>query len=445
MADDTSTQSTLSSRGLALASQPSYRTWATPYIKNMYDPKDNPNGFINLGAAENYIMLPWMVDFTNKHFNATPNIFSYDQGAWGSSRLRAALAKHMNRYFHPVEAINPDDLLVANGCMSLCEMLAFSLFSPGDGILISRPCYSAFESDFGTRAGVKCVYASFHGEDQFSPKGAVQGYENAFQEAQASGTTIRALLICHPHNPLGQPYPPETLIALMQFCEKHKIHLISDEIYALSTYTLPATPPDSSSTSTPTTPPVPFRSILTIPNREKYIHPSRLHLLYGMSKDLAAGGLRIGTLHTLNPELWRCLSAMNQFHWIPGPVDALATAMLEDSAWLDAFLAESQSKLAEASMLTRELLREKGIPFWEAGRAGFFLWVDLRKWLAGTGKEDLWEAERVVDGWFKEGGVHLTSGEGMKAEEAGWFRVVFSYDEETLREGLGRMFKALGV
>lgn len=119
--------------------------------------------------------------------------------------------------------------------------------------------------------------------------------------------------------------------------------------------------------------------------------------------------------------------------------------MLEDEAWLDAFLAESRQKLGETSTLTRQLLQEKGIPFWEASRAGFFLWIDLRAWLAGTGKEDLWEAEREINERFTKCGVFLTSGEGMWAEEAGWFRVVFSLDEVTLREGFGRMFKALEV
>ena len=431
---------TLSPRGLALASQPSFRAFATPVLQNLYDIKDNPNGNINLGAAENYIMLPRVAEFTNKHFHTTPNHFSYDQGAWGSSRLRTAFANHITRHFHPVEAIHPDNLLVANGCMSLCEMLGFSIFSPGDGVLLSRPCYQAFESDFGTRAGVKCVYAAFNGEDQFSPEGAVKGYENALQEAEADGTKIRALIVCHPHNPLGQSYRPETLIALMQFCEKHAIHLISDEIYALSTYTINT--PESASSSSPL---VPFQSILTIPNSATYINPARLHILYGMSKDLAGGGLRIGTLYTRNSELWRCLSAMNQFHWIPGPADAIATAMLEDEAWLDGFLAQSKQKLGEASTLTRQLLRDKDISFWEAGRAGFFLWVDMRAWLAGTGKEDPWEAERELNDRFVNCGVFLNAGEGMRAEEAGWFRVVFSYDEETLREGLRRIFKALDV
>jgi 1-aminocyclopropane-1-carboxylate synthase len=435
----TAEMTTLSPRGLVLASQPSFRAFATPVLANLYDAKDNLNGNINLGAAENYIMLPRVAEFTNKHFHASPNLFSYDQGAWGSSRLRAAFAEHITRHFHPVEVIDPNNLLVANGCMSLCEMLGFSIFSPGDGILLSRPCYQAFESDFGTRAGVKCVYAGFNGEDQFSPEGAVRGYENALQEAEANGTKIRALLICHPHNPLGQSYPPETLIALMKLCERHAIHLISDEIYALSTYTINT--PESTSSS----PTVPFRSILTIQSAATHIDPARLHVLYGMSKDLAGGGLRIGTLYTRNSELWRCLSAMNQFHWVPGPADAIATAMLEDEAWLDGFLAESQQKLGETSTLTRQLLREKGIPFWEASRAGFFLWVDLRAWLAGTGKEDPWEAEREINDRFVKCGVFLTAGEGMRAEEPGWFRVVFSYDEATLREALGRMFKALGV
>ncbi|KAL1588756.1 hypothetical protein WHR41_02451 [Cladosporium halotolerans] len=427
---------TLSPRGLALASQPSFRAFATPVLQNLYDRTNSPNGNINMGAAENYPMLQSVADFTNSRVKATPNSFSYDEGAWGSLRLRAAMARHMNRFFEPVEEIKPDDLLVANGCMSLCEMLGFSIFSPGHGILLSRPCYSAFESDFGTRAGVKCVYASFNSEDQFSPNGAVKGYEQALEQAESEGTKIRALLLCHPHNPLGQCYPAETLIELMRFCNQRGIHLISDEIYALSTYEI------NDPNAAPT---VPFRSILTIPNIVSHIDPALLHVLYGMSKDLAAGGLRIGTFYTRNSELWRCLSAMNQFHWVPGPADAIATAMLEDEAWIDGFIAQSRQKLGETSALAREMLREKGIPFWEGSRAGFFLWVDLRAWLVKMGKQDPWAAERAINDAFAKAGVYLTSGESMRAEEAGWFRIVTSFDEETLKRGMGRVFKALGI
>jgi 1-aminocyclopropane-1-carboxylate synthase len=77
---------------------------------------------------------------------------SYGNGPWGSTRLRTAMAKYLDKYFHPLEAVDPEELLFSAGCTSLCEMLGFSLFEPGDILLLSRPIYQAFEGDFGRRA-----------------------------------------------------------------------------------------------------------------------------------------------------------------------------------------------------------------------------------------------------------------------------------------------------
>lgn len=40
----------------------------------------------------------------------------------------------------------------------------------------------------------------------------------------------------NPHNPLGRPYPRETLLAYARFCEERDLHLVSDEIYGMSVY-----------------------------------------------------------------------------------------------------------------------------------------------------------------------------------------------------------------
>lgn len=56
----------------------------------------------------------------------------------------------------------------------------------------------------------------------------------------------------------------------MRFCDQHKIHLISDEIYALSVYN-----PDANHTA--------FCSVLSI-NPSGIIDPNLVHVLYGMSK-----------------------------------------------------------------------------------------------------------------------------------------------------------------
>ena len=431
MATNEVPKSTLSRRGQHLANQPSYRSFATPVLRDLYNPTTNPNGNVNLSQAENYLMLPEVAAFANKTLQAKPEFFSYNEGAWGPDRLRKGLARHMNKYFKPVQEIQPDQLLVANGCMSLCELLGFSLCSEGDGVLFPSPVYAAFQSDFSTKAGVKCVYTPFEGVDQFSPA-AADCYERALLAADKEGIKIRALLICSPHNPLGRCYKQETPVALLKLCQKYNIHFVSDEIYALSTYSAP----EANGA-------VAFESVLSFDTSE-YISPELLHVLYGMSKDFACGGLRIGCLYTRNEALWHAISAMTQFHWIGGLDGEVACRMLEDESWLDSFFLRSQQALGDASALARRLLREKYVAFDESANAGFFLWVDVRRFLRGTGKEG-WEAERELNNWFVAKKVYLTSGELQHAEEPGFFRVVFSHDEETMREGFRRIFKALGV
>ncbi|KAI7251974.1 PLP-dependent transferase [Hortaea werneckii] len=279
--------STLAPRGAELADGPSLRELFGGILGDKYDKETNPNGMINIGTAENYTMIPEVSQYTQDHPVAlTPDQLSYGEGPWGTPRLRRAMAHHMNKRFHPVAPIQPDDLLFANGVSTICELLGFSLASPGDAILMSSPIYQAFAVDFGTKAQVATMHVSFPpGMDQFSPA-AVAEYERVLvaSSSQTGGPQIRAILLCHPHNPLGRPYPRETLIEFMKLCEKYQIHLLSDEIYAMSVYS--PTPPPS---------PSPFESILAF-DSTPYISPSLLHVLYGLSKDFAAGGLRIGFL-----------------------------------------------------------------------------------------------------------------------------------------------------
>ena len=46
-------------------------------------------------------------------------------------------------------------------------------------------------------------------------------------------------ILCNPQNPLGRTYPRSTLIAYAKWCEANDVHLVSDEIYAMSVYDSP--------------------------------------------------------------------------------------------------------------------------------------------------------------------------------------------------------------
>jgi len=426
---------TLSSRGRATANT-SMRKILTPILADNYDLETNPTGYVNMGTAENYIMTPAVSAFANQTIRTTSKTFTYGQGPWGSNRLRQAMASHMSRHFHSVDPINADDILFANGITSLCELIAFTIAEPNDAILLPSPIYQAFQTDFSAKAGLKCVFAPFHGSDQFAPE-CTTYYEEALRKAEANGTKVRALLLCNPHNPLGKCYPKSTLIALMRFCQSHKIHLLADEVYALSVYDI-----DDEAAE-------PFTSVLSFDSSE-YIDRNLLHVLYGFSKDFASGGLRLGCMHSRNPALMDAVGAITQFAWSGSMNELVAISMLEDRSWLDGFVAESRKLLAEGNLLVRGMLDGKGIPYFKGSNAGFFIWMDLRPWLPKTNDkgevlEDAWDREAELVRRFSENKLYFTDGKSLSAEEAGWFRVIFSQEHTVVKEGFRRLFKIIGV
>lgn len=215
----------------------------------------------------------------------------------------------------------------------------------------------------------------------------------------------------------------------MQLCNKYKIHLLADEIYAMSVYDIDD--PHA----------VKFESVVSI-ETEKYIDSRYLHLLYGMSKDAGASGIRMGVIYTRNSELLRALSAVSPFHWSGSANERVAILMLEDESWMDDFLLRSRERLASRNILVRQILDDEGIQYRKGANAGFFIWIDLRPFLAvssNASSSERWKAEDELMERLMKNNVYITNGRDMSAEEPGWFRVIYSQDERVIREGLKRL------
>ncbi|THX62499.1 PLP-dependent transferase [Aureobasidium pullulans] len=423
-------EGTISERGRAIA-QTSLKARLQPLLSDLYDARDNPGGIVDMGTAENHIMTKDVSDFANRKIRTSSKTFTYGEGPWGSKRLRIAMANHMNKYFHPVSTVQPEDLVFANGITSLCELFGYAMGEEGDGILISRPCYQAFIADFGAKAKIKCVFVPSNGIDQFSAE-IVESYETALLRAKAEGTNVRALLTCNPHNPLGRCYPLETIKALMQLCQKYSLHLLSDEVYALSVF-------DNSDPAA-----VKFTSVLSF-DSTPYISPNYLHVVYGFSKDFAAGGLRLGCIYSRNTALMDTISAITQFSW-SGPLNQLfAAEMLEDTEWLDEFFTKSQSVLKERNEKCRTVLEEYVIEYAHGANAGFFLWINLRPYLDLSTHPDEKEAENALVAKMEKEKIYLTQGTLLQTEEIGWFRIIYAQEDEVLAEGFRRLVKAIGA
>lgn len=218
-----------------------------------------------------------------------------------------------------------------------------------------------------------------------------------------------------------------TLLSLVSFCATHSLHLISDEIYALSVH------PCAS---------MPFTSLLSI-DTSSIIHQNFVHVTYGLSKDFGAAGLKLGCLITRNEELKKAVHAVLRFHGSSGPSVAIATAMLEDRTWCRQFITTARERIGAAYQFITVRLEELGIAYSKA-EAGFFVYVDLSRWLPppkeGKSKfeRECMLAQRLVDG-----GVFLHPGEehGLRV---GWFRVVYTMDEKVVGEGMRRLGRVLG-
>ncbi|KAJ0166684.1 1-aminocyclopropane-1-carboxylate synthase-like protein 1 [Colletotrichum tanaceti] len=401
----------------------------------------NPSGVISLASASNALMLDDVASFAAR-VPLPPDVFTYAYSTAGGARLRAAVASHLNLTFGPHAPLAPGDVQVASGATAVQSVLAFALASAGEGVLASRPVYGRFELDFGNEMGVEVVYADNATPEACLEPGVVGAFEAALRRSRARGVPVRAVIIVNPNNPLGRCYPRETLVAIMRFCQSHRIHLISDEIYGLSVFS-------TSSSSSSSSEPLPtFTSVLSI-DPEGIIDPDLVHVEYGLAKDFAASGMRLGVLVSRNRALHDAFSSVVRFHSPAGPSVAIAAAMLEDREWHDGFVSGSREKLAAAYEFATKGLEDLGVRYVRAN-AGFFVYVDLSPWLPpppppplppSPPREERYatdqEREFALAEKILEAGVFLHPCE-EHCLAPGWFRVVYTQSQDIIGEGLKR-------
>ncbi len=121
-----------------------------------------------------------------------------------------------------LQDITPDDIFIGNGVSELAPMIANSILSQGDELLMPAPSYSLW-SNACYLAGAKPVFYTCDEASDWYP-------DLADMEKKLTDRT-RAVLLINPNNPTGQVYAPELVEQVAEFARKHELLLISDEIY----------------------------------------------------------------------------------------------------------------------------------------------------------------------------------------------------------------------
>ncbi|KAI8283518.1 WD repeat domain-containing protein 83 [Colletotrichum sp. SAR11_57] len=377
-----------------------------------YDPEICPDGLIDLSGAINSLMNDVLEEeMTNfeKSYSLSEAMKYGD--VMGPKGLSKAVSSFMNRHFDPARALSADDIIVTNGVTSLIDMMAFAMCNPGEGIMVMTPTYMMFPHDVCARTGVNLINVDLDTiEDQFEVKDSAKvtkALGKAYSAAQKSRVTPKALLLCNPSNPCGRTYPRATLIEIARFCGQRKMHLLSDEIYALSTFT----PYDRAAT--------PFTSVLSIPDDpENGVFTENIHCMYGASKDFGCGGLRLGFLVTRNELLWRSVRRLVLFTWVTSFSAAFFMNFLQNEEAADRYVSVYRERLGKQYDFTAKLLDKYRIPFWEADN-GVFIFVKLTKWLDYFAGDDHSSREmKLFRHLLREADVFLSPGEGARPVHA---------------------------
>ncbi|CAG9990020.1 unnamed protein product [Clonostachys byssicola] len=397
-------------------------------LRPKYDAEERPEGVINLSGAVNNLMQDWMSIYARDKLQFEPKSLAYGPLS-GSPGLLKAAAGFFNRFFNPLDPVSTDHVMAANGVTSLINMMAWTLCDEGDGILYTTPNFYMLDLDLTMRNNVTLLPVSTTSlTNPFESSELVETLDAAVREH--SKVKFRLLFMCNPSNPQGRCYSRSTLDTLASWCARRQMHLVVDEIYAMSTFQGESEAELS-----------PFTSILSVCSRPN------VHCLYGLSKDFNMGGVRMAFLVSRNAQVLTTASKLTWFTWLPVITDTFATSFLSQQDTVEEYLVTYRSRLSEAYSRAATALQKQRIPY-EPANAGLFIFIDLSAWLQyfvgstqGTGtmsSSELRLCEYLIDH-----GIFLNAGEFAGCERPGHFRLVFTQDPKATELGIWRIRAAL--
>jgi cystathionine beta-lyase len=119
--------------------------------------------------------------------------------------------------------IAPEWIFTTHGLVNGTALCVHSFTQPGDGVILMTPVYHAFSRIIKAagRDVVECPLAMVDGVAQM---------DFDAWERQLTGRE-KMLVLCSPHNPGGRVWRVDELRAVADFCVKHDLILVSDEIH----------------------------------------------------------------------------------------------------------------------------------------------------------------------------------------------------------------------
>jgi len=149
-----------------------------------------------------------------------------EHAVYGYSQLSPAyyeaVVSWMERRHH--WQIQPEWICYTSGVVSALYFAVECLTEPGDEVMLLSPVYGPFYASI-EKQGRKIVDAPL-----FHDGVCGYGLDLAAMERAVSPKT-KALIFCSPHNPVGRVWTRQELEQVVDFCKRHDLYIIDDEIH----------------------------------------------------------------------------------------------------------------------------------------------------------------------------------------------------------------------
>lgn len=314
----------------------------------------------------------------------------------GIPALRQAIADYLDQTTS--RGVDPEQVMVSAGVKQALFNCVFSLFGPGDEVLVPVPAWTSYLPQIEL-AGARPVTVETRWEGGFLPE------VEALERARTRRT--RGLMLNSPGNPTGAVLDLERLEAVAGWADEHGIWVLADEIYRLLHYGDRPAP-----------------SLLDLGSM-----PERWVVLDGVSKSLAMTGWRIGFAAGPRDLVDKATDLQSQTtSGAAAPSQHAAAAALGRREERDRAVADYRGRLSER----RERIVDglSGLPGLEVRPpdGGIFLFARLT-----DGRSSAEAAEELLVG----AGVACIPGEAFHG--AGHLRFNFAVEAETLDAGIDRV------
>ena len=362
-------------------------------IRRFFDLLASMEGVISLGVGEPDFPTPWHI--REAAIKSLEKGYTMYTSNLGMPELRQELSRYL-RDNYDLEYRPEDELLITVGVSEALDLTMRAILNPGDEVIMPDPCYVSYNP---------CVILA-GGAPIMVPTNQENNFEiNADDiESRVTGKT-KAILIGYPSNPTGAVMSREKLLQVAEVARRHKLLVVSDEIYAKLVYGVEHT------------------CLAALPEMKE-----NTILLGGFSKAHAMTGWRIGYA-AANREILAAMTKIHQYTMLCASIMGQVAAIEALKSGEDS-VAEMAAEYNRRRLVIVRGLNDIGLPCFEP-RGAFYAFPSIK----GTGMT----SEEFVERLLIEEKVAVVPGTAFGQCGEGYVRCCYATSLADIEEALSRM------